>query len=334
MSTPPRIVIPFSLDDFRPLPFTASPTIQTILGAYWSGPPLRHPTRRQVLPLPDGDALMLYDCVPDGWVEGDRVAVLVHGLTGSHASAQMQRMTRRLLDLRVRVVRIDQRGTATGIHLARGAYHGGRSDDVRAVIAEVHRWTPLSPVSLHGSSLGGNLVLKLAGEAADNPVPGLDRVSALNPPIDMLACATLLASRPNRSYDQHFARALVRDAEARQRHFPDLPPLRFPRHMTVRLFDELYTAPRHGFANADDYYTRVSSAPLIGNSPVPVLILTARDDPFIDVASFDALRAPEHVQVAITAKGGHVAFIGRDGTGGVRWAEHRLVAWLTAPRVR
>jgi predicted alpha/beta-fold hydrolase len=330
--TPRRIVLPVPLDDFRPLLFTGNRHVQTILGAYWTGPRLRHPTRQQVLPLPDGDALMIYDNVPDGWHDGDRIVLLVHGLTGSHASPQLQRMTRHLLNLGVRVVRMDHRGTAGGLPLARQGYHGGRSEDIRAILAEVHNWAPQSPLSLHGTSLGGNMVLKLAGEAADNPVPGLDRVSALNPPIDMAACSFLLSSRANRHYDRHFAIHMVKDAEARRRHFPDLPLIHFPKSLSSRLFDDLYTAPRHGFADALDYYAQVSAAPLVPRSPIPTLLLTARDDPFIDAGTFEALRVPDHVQVVIVPRGGHIGYLGRDGNGGVRWAEHRLVLWLTAPR--
>ncbi len=329
--TPRRIVPPVPLDDFRPLPLTSNPHTQTVLGAFWSGTKLRHPTRSQVLPLADGDSLMIYDCLPPTWHDGDRIAVLVHGLTGSASSPQLQRMTRRLLDLGVRVVRLDQRGTGGGLPLARGAYHGGRSDDIRAVVEEVHRWSPTAPIALHGTSLGGNLVLKLAGEAAQRPVAGLERVSALNPPIDMAASSQLLGLPANRSYDRHFALHLMRDATMRLQHFPDLPPLRFPRNMTTRLFDELYTAPYGGFADAQDYYHRVSSAPLLARSPVPTLVLTARDDPFIAIEPFDAIQAPDHVQVVIVPHGGHVGFIGRDGVGGLRWAEHRLVTWLVAP---
>jgi predicted alpha/beta-fold hydrolase len=332
-SKPRRIVIPFPLDDFRPLPFTANPHVQTVLGAYWNGTKLRNPTRPQVLPLPDGDALMIYDNVPDGWQDGDRIVLLIHGLTGSHASPQNQRMGAQLLAKGARVVRMDHRGTAGGLPLARYSYHAGRSEDVRAVVAELHRWAPLSPIAVHGTSLGGNMAAKLAGEVADDPLPGLDRISALNPPLDMAACCVLLSHRNNRHYDRHFAHYMVKDAEARFRHFPDVPVVRFPKNLSSHQFDELYTAPWHGFADAADYHVRSSAAPLVERSPVPLLLLTARDDPFVDVRTFEALRVPDHVQVVIVPKGGHIGYLGSDGVGGVRWAEHRLVEWLTAPLI-
>src|SRR5262249_5880604 len=153
-------------------------------------------------------------------------------------------------------------------------YHGGRSDDLRAALEVVHGWTPASPITLVGFSLGGNLALKLAGEAADRPVPRLSRVGAPAPPVDPERCAGMNARPQNRLYDTYFVRELIQEAHLRQHHFPDLPPLRFPRRMTIRLFDDLYTAPRCGFADALDYYRRVSSFRLVPRIQLPTFILT------------------------------------------------------------
>lgn len=188
----------------------------------------------------------------------------------------MERIASRLLAQGLRTVRLDQRGAGKGLPLARRCYHAGRSEDVRAALEEMHRWSPASPIALVGVSLGGNLALKAAGEMGEHPIPYLERVAAMNPPIDVHRCAVLMAQPRNRVYDQYFVNLLVKDAWQRQRYFPDLPPLAFPRRMTTRLFDDLYTAPRNGFADALDYYRRSSSLPLIGRITVPTLILTVR----------------------------------------------------------
>jgi hypothetical protein len=192
----------------------------------------------------------------------------------------------------------------------------------------MHSWSPSSPLLLLGLSLGGALVLKMAAEAADRPVPGLTRLAAISPPIDLPRCSALLALPKNRLYESNFIRDLTQAARLRQRSFPDLPPLCFPRRMTVRLFDELYTAPRSGFNDADDYYRRASCAALIPHIQMPALILTARDDPFIAVEPFEELKAPSNVLMRIVPHGGHLGFLGWDGAGGIRWAERRMVAWL------
>lgn len=314
--------------DFRPLPFLRNPHVQTLLGVFVPGPNCPWPDQRRILRLKDGDALVLHNNTPFGWKIGDPLALLVHGLSGTHRSPHIRRLAALLLARRVRVVRMDLRGAGAGVSLARGVYHAGRSDDVRAVLEEMHSWSPSSPLLLLGVSLGGALALKTAGEAADRPIPQLARVAVSAPPIDLPSCAAMLSQPRNRIYEDNFIRDLSLEARLRQRYFPDLPPLRFPRRMTMRLFDDLYTAPRSGFADAHDYYSRASCASIIPHIAVPTLILTARDDPFIAVEPFEQLKVPPHIQVRIVRHGGHIGFVGWDGAGGIRWAERRMVEWV------
>jgi uncharacterized protein len=237
--------------EFRPLPFLRNPHVQTLLGVLVPGADCPLPDQRHIIRLPDGDALVLHNNTPLGWKRGDAVALLVHGLSGSHASAHIRRMTAMLLARRIRVVRID-----------------------------------------------------------------------------LPSCAVLLALPKNRIYEDNFLRDLTQQARLRQRYFPDLPPLRFPRRMTIRLFDELYTAPRSGFDDAQDYYQKASCAALIPRIQVPTLILTSRDDPFVAVEPFEQLKVPPHILVRIVPHGGHIGFLGWDGAGGIRWAERRMVEWI------
>lgn len=318
--------------EFRPLPFLRNPHVQTVLGALMPGLHCPLPDQRHVLLLPDGDRLVLHNNTPLGWKPGDPLALLVHGLSGSHASPHIRRLAALLLARTVRVVRMDLRGAGAGLALARRVYHAGRSDDVRAALAEIHAWSPSSPLLVIGLSLGGALALRLAGEAADRPVPNLARIAAISPPIDLPRCSALLSLAKNRIYEHNFLRDLLFEARLRQRFFPDLPPLNFPRRrMTIRLFDDLYTAPRNGFADALDYYRTTSCASLIPNIQLPALILTARDDPFIAVEPFEELNVPSHILVRIVNHGGHIGFLGWDGFGGFRWAERRIVEWIVQP---
>jgi hypothetical protein len=319
--------------DFRPLPFLANAHVQTLVGNLFKGVMPRLPaTERHVL-LPDGDRLALFDSVPAGWRPGERMVLVVHGLGGSHRSAYAQRLAAWLLPHGVRVVRMDLRGAGRGAALARRSYNAACSEDVRAVLVEMGRWSPASPLVAVGFSLGGNIVLKLAGEAAARPVPGLERVAAVAPPIDLVGCAAKLALPQNRLYDQFFVRGLKALVRSQQRFFPPLRGVRFPSHMTLRLFDELYTAPRGGFANALDYYRKAGALPLVPHIAVPTFILTARDDPFIPPEPFESLPVLPHLEVQVVPRGGHLGFVGPDGAGGIRWAERRVAAWITsAPR--
>jgi predicted alpha/beta-fold hydrolase len=319
--------------EFQPLPFLRNPHIQTVLGSLVPGLDCAWPDQRSYVQLPDGDRLVLHNNMPPGWKTGDPLALLVHGLSGSYLSPHIRRLAALLLARRVRVVRLDLRGAGAGVAFARGVYHAGRSDDVRAALAEIHTWSPASPLLLIGLSLGGALSLRLAGEAAERPVPGLTRIAAISPPIDLPRCAALLSLPKNRFYEDRFLRDLLFHARLRQRFFPDLPPLSFPRQrrLTIRLFDDLYTAPRSGFADALDYYRTASCAPLIPRILLPTLILTARDDPFIAVEPFEELKVPSNVLVRIVKHGGHIGFLGWDGFGGIRWAERRSVEWILQP---
>jgi predicted alpha/beta-fold hydrolase len=318
--------------DFFPLPFLGNPHLQTVLGNWPLGPvPHLGAWERRVC-LPDGDSLVLHDSVPQRWRAGERIALLIHGMGGSHRSRHILRLAGGLFARGLRVLRLDLRGAGRGAAWARKSYHGGCSDDVRAALIEIQRLSPASPMVLVGLSLGGNIVLKLAGEATLRPVPGLERVAAVSPPIDLTGSAALLALPRNHFYEQFFLRHLLDQVRRQQRYFPDLPRVRFPRQLTLRLFDDLYTAPRSGFMDALDYYRRASALPFISRIVVPTLILTARDDPFVTAEPVEGLRGFGTVQVQITERGGHLGFLGWDGAGSIRWAERRVLDWIAPPR--
>jgi uncharacterized protein len=317
---------PHCRDAFRPLPFLSNPHVQTLLAHLIPGPRRTIPTKLRTIALPDGDRLAVHDSTPAEWRGHDGAVLLVHGLSGSHQSGYMIRLARHFLRHGVRVLRMDLRGVGAGATLARRTYHAGRSEDLRAVADDLQSAHGNCPLVLVGMSLGGNLVLKLAGEAEQNPLLGLHAVAAVAPPVDMVACSAMLARR--RFYDAYFARQLVWQVRQHQRHFPDVVVPRFPRRLTMWQFDDLCTAPRWGFADALDYYRRASALPLLKYIQAPTLIVTARDDPFIAVEPFEQLATHPQMEVHIARHGGHLGFLGRDGAGGFRWAEHRVAAWV------
>jgi len=311
---------------FRPLPFLGNPHVQTILGNLWRGPPVRLPSRLHIVPLADGDALAAHETTPPGWQPGDALVVLVHGLGGCHRSPMMQRLTNHFTRHGLKAVRVDLRGAGAGTHLARRVYNAACADDVRAVAEFFHRETPASPLYLVGFSLGGNIVLNMAGDAAARPLTGLRAVAALSPPVDLELCSAMLATLP--FYDHYYARNLRHQVREHQARFPDLPAVRFPKKLTMRMFDDLYTAPRGSFADATDYYRRASSLPVIPRINVPTFILSARDDPFIAVPPLEALQGHGNLQIHLVPKGGHLGFLGLDGAGGLRWGEQRVAEWI------
>jgi predicted alpha/beta-fold hydrolase len=281
------------------------------------------------VPLPDGDRLIALESVPAGWQSPGPTAILVHGLAGSADASYLVRLALRLDHLGIRVLRVNLRGAGSGFGLARGIYHAGRSDDLRAVVTWLERRVSGSPIALVGFSLGGNLVLKLAVEAAELPVPGLDCVLAANPPIDPAASARQMQRLDNRIYDWNFVRWLRKMVRQLHQHFPDLGPPRLNGVRTLYDFDDRYTAARNGFASADDYYARCNLLTSIARIEIPTLIVHSMDDPFIPFEPFLQVERPENVMLELIPHGGHLGYVSRDRwLGDHRWLETRLATWL------
>jgi predicted alpha/beta-fold hydrolase len=210
-------------------------------------------------------------------------------------------------------------------------YHAGRSDDVRRVVEWAARRAPGSPIALVGFSLGANLVLKLAAEAAVAPIDGFDCVLAANPPIDLALCARTIRRPGNRIYDRNFTRSLRAEASRLHAAFPDLGPVSFPKAMTVYDFDQWYTAPRNGFRGADDYYERSSAARFIPGVGHAGLVVHSEDDPFIPSEPFRRVTFPPRLALELIPGGGHLGYLSQHRWGGDRrWLDGRLTTWLAA----
>lgn len=153
-----------SYPPFRPAPWLRNPHVQTV-AAYLS----RHRapavnSEQHLVELPDGDRIAIHDSPPANWITGDRIAILVHGLCGSSDSPYMRRTASKLLRTGVRVVRVDMRGWGASQYISRGHAHAGSSADLSCVVAAVQKLSPISKITLVGFSLGGNMVLHLAGQ--------------------------------------------------------------------------------------------------------------------------------------------------------------------------
>jgi predicted alpha/beta-fold hydrolase len=311
---------------FRPLPFLGNPHVQTILGNLWRGPKVALPTRMHVVALPDGDALAIHETTPPAWLPGSPTIILVHGLGGSHQSGMMRRLTNCFTKQGIQVFRVDLRGAGAGVKLARRVYNAACAGDVRTAAEYVHAQAPTSLLVLLGFSLGANIVLNVAGQAAARPIPNLQAVAAISPPVDLVLCSAMLAKLP--FYDGYYARNLRRQVRLHEAHFPDLTPVHFPERLTMRLFDDIYTAPKGGFADAMDYYRLASSLPIIPQIQVPTFILSARDDPYIPVPPLEKLQGHPNLHIHLVPKGGHLGFLGRTGNGSIRWGEETTARWI------
>jgi predicted alpha/beta-fold hydrolase len=181
-----------SYPPFRPAPWLSNPHVQTV-AAYLSrhrAPAIK--AEQHLVQLPDGDRIAIHDSQPSSWITGDRIGILVHGLCGSSDSPYMRRTTAKLLRSGVRVVRVDMRGWGASQFISRGHAHAGSSADLSCVVAAVQKLSPISKITLVGFSLGGNMVLHLAGlwgrgvvaapeRAASSTAAGSEIVEQLSP---------------------------------------------------------------------------------------------------------------------------------------------------------
>ncbi|WZO99855.1 alpha/beta fold hydrolase [Isosphaeraceae bacterium EP7] len=273
--------------------------------------------------------MAIFDTRPDGWEPGRPAALLVHGLGGCAHAPYISRLAAKLAARGVRCVRLNLRGAGPGFGIARNFYHAGRSGDVRRAAEWLTERSPGSPLALIGFSLGGNLVLKLAGEASAEPLIGLDCVLAAGVPIDLEACCERIRSGRNRVYDWNFLRSLRAEVVRIEAEFPGGPASDLASVGSLYEFDDRYTAPRDGFSGALHYYNESSAAAYLPRIEVAGLVVQARDDPFIPVTCFEKARFPAGLSLELTPHGGHLGFLDRRGEGRDRhWLDRRLIAWL------
>jgi predicted alpha/beta-fold hydrolase len=322
----------FDLPPFEPHPLLRNRHAQTLAGTYL--PATRYPNLsvHHRVALSDGDAIMLHDDTPDKWSPGGRVVLMIHGLAGSHASPYMSRAAGRLNEAGVRTFRMDMRGCGAGAGMASRPYHAGRSDDALSALHLIQKFCPDSPVTLVGFSLSGNIVLKLLGEAPDSIPENVVNALAVCPAIDLGRCVRSLVGPMQRTYDRYFVRELCGQIRANCRLRPELAPIDGSRQMKSMFdFDDQYTGPVCGFGSADNYYAASSATPHIERIRIPTLILAAKDDPLVPVACFDGLRRPANVLLHLTARGGHLGYIGKRGIDpDCRWMDWRIVDWVRA----
>ena len=254
--------------------------------------------------------------------------LLVHGLGGSDASSYVLGTAGLGYRAGMNVVRLNQRNCGGTEHLTPTLYHSGLSGDLRAVVDELLDRDRLHAVFVVGFSMGGNLALKMAGEAGKEAPSGLLGVCTISPLTDLSETARCIERPSNRLYQWRFVRGLKSMMLRKKELYPKLYDVReLPNVRTVKDFDELYTAPHWGFADAEDYYAKASSLHFLANIGIPTLILHAQDDPLVPYAplSRPERRANPNVLVVAPSHGGHVGFVSREGGKRRLWAEGLIV---------
>jgi len=259
--------------------------------------------------------------------------IVVHGLEGSSESQYMLGIAAKGMAAGMNVVRMNQRNCGGTDALSPTLYHSGRSQDVAAVAQNLIDQDRVSRFALAGFSMGGNLVLKLAGEWGRKGPPQFRAVAVVCPSMNLAASADALHLFANRLYEYYFMWQLRRRLRVKARLFPGIfDTSRMRSVTTLRDFDDKVTAYYCGFEGASEYYQRSAAANVVDRIAVPALILHAANDPFIRILPETRQKILSNPSITFveTEDGGHCSFLAEpDGDDG-RWAERQVVEFLRA----
>jgi len=313
---------------FEPHTLLKNGHAMTIAAAFW---PRRFqlPRAEDRLFLLDAESRLLARC---HWQAGKRqdvpVLVIVHGLEGSSDSNYVLGIAENAFHRGYHVVRMNQRNCGGTEALTPTLYNSGMSGDYRVVFEELCNSDGFRQIFFAGFSMGGNLVTKMAGEYGDAVPEALKGVCAVCPALDLAACADALERRDNFFYQRHFVRGLMSRYARKAKLFPEryaqngFGPIR-----TVREFDDEITAPQFGYHDAQDYYEAVGAKKVISQVRVPMLMITAQDDPFVTYASFLRANITHNPAIRFLASehGGHCGFISKYSGAERFWVEPQIV---------
>ena len=275
---------------------------------------------------PDGDFIDV-DFLP-GAAEAPLV-VLFHGLEGSSGSHYAVALALELGRIGWRCAVPHFRGCSGEPNRLPRAYHSGDAEEISWILRRFRGESMRAPLYAVGVSLGGNALLKwLGGDRAANDV--LDLAAAVSAPLDLMAAGDALGRGFNLVYARAFLQTMKQKSAQKLERFPgifDGDAMR--RSRTLREFDDVVTAPLHGFRNTDDYWTRASSKRVLGRIMLPTLLINARNDPFLPAAALPRIdEVSPVVRCEFSAEGGHAGFVSGRFPGHLRWLPQRLISFF------
>jgi len=329
------------LRDFVPRRGARNGDTQTLLAAYLPRR-VRIPVSEAVIVTVDTatNSRVLCHCnwQPAEFCGARMTMLLVHGLEGSSQSQYMLGNADKAWRTGWNVIRMNMRNCGGTEQLSPTLYHSGLSGDVLAVAEHFVAQHGLQQMAWVGYSMGGNLVLKAAGECGESAPQWLRAVVGVSPVVDLAPSADALHQPRNRLYEWNFLRNMLGRYRRKAALSPDTFSLaNCKRVRSIRDYDEYIVSPNSGFLGADDYYHRVSSARTIDRIAVPALVLHALDDPFIRLLPETRLNilANPCITLVETKHGGHCGFLASSSaTDDGYWAEstlHRFIDCNASP---
>jgi predicted alpha/beta-fold hydrolase len=310
------------MDSFRPL--FRNPHLQTIAAHFWRRPEVsaEFPMERRLFGTEPGVQVLVVSQRPRGEVRGE--IVMVHGLEGSGEAGYIRSLAAFALRAGFAAHRFHMRTCGGTEHLCGTLYHAGLTGDLLAVLREFRK-EGREPAAIVGFSLGGNVVLKLAGELGANAPEVVRCAAAVSAPLDLGACARRIAAPDNRLYEARFVRRMTDRLCATGRYRKE----EFAGLRTVEALDDRFTAPSFGFGDAANYYRTQSAVRFLEHIRVPTLLVQAKDDTFVPFSIYHSpeIRANPRLRLLATEYGGHLGFLGR---GPHRfWLDHVIMRYIS-----
>lgn len=282
--------------------------------------------RRERIVTPDNDFLDL------DWMteRSDRLVIISHGLEGNTTRAYVKGMVKAVTDAGFAALAWNFRGCGGSINRQPRLYHSGSYQDLTTVIDHVFQNYNYREINLVGFSMGGNISLIYSGRKGETIDPRIKKCIVFSVPCDLKASSIAISRPENKIYMKRFLRLLHKKIEAKKTIFPDLfSDQDYASIKNFYDFDNRYTAPLHGFADADDYWRQCSSRQFIKDIRIPTLLINALDDPFLGPACYPeeenetnpdfTLETPPH--------GGHVGFVTFNWKN-LYWSEARCIDFL------
>ena len=282
--------------------------------------------RRERITTGDDDFLDL------DWAENgsNRIAILSHGLEGNTQRNYVLGMIRALHRIGWDALAWNYRSCSGETNRRLRWYHSGETADLHEVILHTIARKIYSEIVLIGFSLGGNVTLKYLGEQGSQIYPLISKALAFSVPCDLKSSAIKLARKTNKQYMIRFMRTLRKKVREKKQLLPDKIDIRnLNRIKTFQQFDDRYTAPVHGFKDAEDYFARCSSRQFLKEIRVPTLLVNAANDPFLDLPSYpnEEAAASSCFFFESPSSGGHMGFVAFNNAGEY-WSETRALSFL------
>lgn len=315
--------MPIVASSFRS--YLKNPHLQTIFPNIWREVRFITP-RVEVINTPDDDFLELdwYDR-PDS----DEIVVLSHGLEGNSRRRYMRGMAKHFYTQGgMNVLAWNYRSCGTKINRALRFYHSGDTEDLSTILEYIYAHTSFKKIYLIGFSMGGNISLKYLGEQGESLNPKIQSAVCFSVPLDLTGSSKVLSKWWNRFYMRRFIRSLKKKIHLKSLLYPDKLSLDgFDKIYSFKGIDNNYTAPLHGFKNAQDYWHQSSAIHYLDKIRIPVLIVNAQNDSFLSPSCFPYELASEsqYIYLETPKTGGHVGFFGVED---VYWTERRALEFI------